>query len=130
MLLQNSKKMTIRRWSFVAKEEGRKTNVYLYETELSDFSKAVPIKTPKSKDKEDLGPIATIETTDGKSERVVQKYGSVCGLVVSVLLYISLGNIQRGEMACKPHKVNFSYTHDQRQMKRVSMVSGSPFLDC
>lgn len=77
--------MTIKRWFFVVKDEGgEKSSVYLYDTESSDTSKALPIQQPmgKSKTKADLGPVVSIESTDGKSEKVKTKYGPEHGLFV------------------------------------------------
>lgn len=75
--------MTIKRWFFIPKDEGSgKESVHLYETEHSDSSSnASMIKLPKSK--KDLGPVVNVQTTEGKGDKVVNKYGSVHGLFVS-----------------------------------------------
>lgn len=65
------------------KEEDGKKNVYLYDTAHSDVSDASLIKSPKSKTK-DLGPVSTVDTTDGQKDKIKEKYGAVHGLVVSL----------------------------------------------
>lgn len=74
--------MTIRRWFF--KVEGGKNSVYLYDTANNDLSKSSMIKLPKSRTKEDLGHVVKIDTTEGKGEKVIEKYGVVYGLIVSI----------------------------------------------
>ena len=73
--------MPLKRWYFVKRDEA----IYLYDTPQSDITKATPIKLPKSRTKENLGPVQQIETTDGKKEQVAEKYGLDNGLVVSSL---------------------------------------------
>lgn len=76
--------MTIRRWFFEAVDEGKpRKNVYLYDSEHSDNSDATLIKIPKSRTKKELGPVVSIETTEGKSSKIIEKYGVEHGLVVS-----------------------------------------------
>ena len=65
--------MTIRRWFFVPKEEGiAKKPVYLYETQ-SKTAKSSLISLPKSKTKGEPGPVLKVETTEGKSAKIVDK---------------------------------------------------------
>lgn len=71
--------MTIRRWFF--KEAGGK--IFLYDTPTNDTNEGVLIRKPKSKKNEELGPVLTIETTEG-NEKASQKYGIVFGLLVSI----------------------------------------------
>lgn len=68
--------MGVRRWFFRAVED---KNVCLYDSEKSDLSDAVPIK----KSKQELGKVVSIETTEGKSSKICDKYGVVHGLLVS-----------------------------------------------
>ena len=77
--------MTLKRWFFrMENEEEGRNSVYLYETANNDCAKASLIKMPKSKE-EHLGPVVKIETTEGKPAKVVDKYGSVHGILVSII---------------------------------------------
>lgn len=80
--------MTIRRW-FFKNEGGGKESVYLYDTAQNDLSTSTLIKLPKSRTKEDLGHVLKIETTEGKGDKVMDKYGVVHGLMVSELQFHS-----------------------------------------
>lgn len=77
--------MPLKRWYFVRRDEA----IYLYDSSQSDITKAARIKLPKSRSKEDLGPVKKIETTDGKKEKVAEKYGPDNGLVVSYLAIVT-----------------------------------------
>lgn len=72
--------MPLKRWHFVKKDGA----IYLYDSLQSDITKSTRIKLPKTRTKEDLGPVKTIETTSGKKEQVAEKYGPDNGLVVSI----------------------------------------------
>ena len=79
--------MTIKRWFLQVKSEGKeKALVYLYDTPQNDPKTASMIKLPKSKSKEDLGHVVNIETTEGKADKAVNKYGLDFGLCVSLLV--------------------------------------------
>lgn len=73
--------MTVKRWFFRKEKDAA---VYLYDTPQSDPSTGVLIKNVKSKTSTNLGPVLKIETTEGKSDKVSNKYGVVHGLYVSL----------------------------------------------
>ena len=63
------------------KEESGKS-VFLYDSPNNDTSEGNLVKKPKSRSNEELGPVLSVDSTEG-NKKAEEKYGAVHGLIVS-----------------------------------------------